>query len=104
MRPEEKADLIRELGNISRSVIAIEVRAEEREKAARQRFKALEAQQQKIDGEVEATGEHRIEALQKAHDEAKREASKWRWWVMSIGATLFTSALVGLVVFYLTNR
>lgn len=111
MKPEEKDKLVSQLGLISNNLAAIKARDHERQKFLDQRFRAQDARMAKYDermakydARAEASGQHDIVALQKKLDERRVESNKWKWWVLSIAASLMTSALVGLVVFYLTKK
>ena len=103
MRAEEKAQLIAELGSISTEIAKVQTRDEERGKFAEQRWRAIDARIGKLEKSADATGEHKLEVLQKALDKKTETLDKWKWWALSIFATLGTSAIVGLVVFYLTK-
>lgn len=104
MKPEDQATLLRELSTISTAITKAEVRAEEREKAAEQRFRAAEARLRRLEDEAETTGRHEITKLQAELKERKTEAAKWKWWILSIAATLITSTIVGLVVHFFATR
>ena len=100
MHPDERAKLIAELGKISTEIATVQVRDEERAKFLDQRFRAIDARLAKIEEDADASGQFNLVELQKQLDERKAESSKWKWWALSIIATIFTSALVGLVVHY----
>jgi uncharacterized coiled-coil protein SlyX len=97
MTPEDQAKLLRELSEISTAIATTDARSEERFRNVYERLKRLE-------DESEATGEHQIEALRCELRERKAEANRWKWWLLGIAATLITSAVTGLVVYFLTTR
>jgi len=104
MPPADRDKLLHELSEISTAIVRTEVRAEERHNATEQRFRSAEARLRKLEEESEATGQHQIVKLEAALAERRAEASKWKWWAISIASTLITSAIVGLVVHYLSTR
>lgn len=103
MNPEEEARLLAELGNISTKLTAIEVRAEERERSARDERDRVNARLAKLEGKADASGEHDLAVVRKALDREREAVSKIKWWGLSILATLATSAIVGLVVHYFSK-
>ena len=104
MKPEDQAKLLHELSGITTAITRTEVQAEEREKAHSQRFRSIDARIRKLEAGAEDTGEQRIEELQAKLAERKADAIRWKWWILSIASTLITSAIVGLVVYYLSTR
>lgn len=101
MNPEEQAKLIGELGNISTELARVQTRDEERAKFADQRWRAIDARIAKIEKNADASAGHDLAVLQKALDKRDVEFAKWKWYALSIAATLFTSALVGLIVHWI---
>lgn len=101
MNPEEQAKLIGELGKISTEIARVTTRDEERAKFLDQRFRAIDARIGKLEAGADASGAHDLVVLQKALDKRDAEFSRWKWWALSIAATLFTSALVGLIVHWI---
>jgi hypothetical protein len=104
MQPEDQAKLLRELSVISTAIARAEAVAAERAKAEEQRFRSVEARLRKLEDGAESTGEHKIAKLEAALRERREEQAKWKWWAISITSTLITSAIVGLVVHYLSTR
>jgi hypothetical protein len=104
MQPEDQAKLLRELSVISTAIARAEAVAAERAKAEEQRFRSVEARLRKLEDGAESTGEHKIAKLEAALRERREEQAKWKWWAISIASTLITSAIVGLVVHYLSTR
>ena len=54
--------------------------------------------------DTDVSGHQDLIVLQKTIDKREHEASKVKFWALSILATLITSALVGLVVHWLGGR
>ena len=98
MNEAEQARLVAELGVISTEIARVQTRDEERAKFLDQRFKAIDARLAKIEHVADSTGQHDLNTLQRALDKRDEEFSRWKWWALSIAATLATSAIVGLVV------
>jgi hypothetical protein len=103
MSPTERERLIDELRAISTEFARIQTREEERAKFLEQRFWAIDVRFAKLENSAEQTGRHDLVTLQKALDKRDAEFSRWRWWALSIVATIVTSAIIGLVVFYLNK-
>lgn len=104
MNPEEQAKLIGELGLISTEIARVQTRDEERGKFANQRWRAIDARLAKLEGFADTTAQHDLVVLQKQLDARLEESSKLKWWAISIFTTFATSAVVGLIVYYLTSR
>jgi hypothetical protein len=104
MNPEERAKLIAELGAISTEIARVQTRDEERSKFAEQRWRAVDARLAKLEGHADKSGAHDLAIVTKALDKATAANDKIKWWAVSIGTTLLTSAIVGLVVHYLAAR
>jgi hypothetical protein len=104
MNPEEKAQLVAELGKISTEIARVQTRDEERNRFAEQRWRAVDARLAKLEGHADASGQHDLAVVTKALDKATTNNEKIKWWALSILTTLATSAVVGLVVHYLASR
>ena len=97
MHPKEKDKLVEELGSIATSIARVETRDEERAKFADQRWRAIDARIGKLEHNADTN-------VTKALDKRTDELSKVKWWAVSIVTTFATSAVVGLIVYYLSTR
>ena len=104
MNPEDRATLIAELGKISTEIARVQTRDEERARFAEQRWRAIDARLAKLEGYADKSGEHDLALVTKALDKERENTAKIKWWALSILTTLATSAVVGLVVHYLSSR
>lgn len=104
MNPEDQARLLAELGAISTEIARIQTQNEERAKFADQRWRAVDARIAKLEKHADASAGHDLAVVQKALEKKADQLDKWKWWAMSILATLITSAIVGLVVHYLSTK
>lgn len=104
MHPKEKDKLVEELGSIATSIARVETRDEERAKFADQRWRAIDARIGKLEKHASETGEHKLAIVTKERDDERAELSKVKWWAVSIVTTFATSAVVGLIVYYLSTR
>jgi len=100
MNDEEKGQLVAELAKISTEIARVQTRDEERAKFADQRWRAIDARLGKLEGKADASGQHDLAVLQKALDKRDAEAVRWKFWALGILGGLFSSAIVGLVVYY----
>lgn len=104
MQPKEKDKLVEELGSITTALARVETRDEERAKFLEQRFRAIDARIGKLEQHADETGEHKLVVATGERDGARAELNKVKWWGLSILATFATSAVVGLIVYYLSTR
>ena len=104
MSTHDQNKLFEQLGSISTELAKMQARDEERQKSLDQRLRAIDARLAKLEEGADISGHQDLIALQKTIDKREHEASKIKFWALSILATLITSALVGLVVHFLGGR
>lgn len=104
MPTTDRNKLFDQLGAISTELAKMQARDEERQKSLDQRLRAIDARLGKLEESADVSGHQDLIALQKTIDKREQEASKLKFWGLSILATLLTSALVGLVVHWLGGR
>lgn len=104
MNEQDQARLTSELAGISTEIARVVTRDEERQKFLDQRFKSIDARISKLEHTSDATGKHDRIELERQLAARIAESGKWKWWALGIGASLASSALVGLVVHYLSSK
>jgi hypothetical protein len=96
MPEDERAELFQELGKIAAEIARLQARHEERTRSIEDRIVRLETG-------ADASGRQDLALVQKALDKREAQLAEGRRWVYSVIATLLTSAIVGLVVHYLSR-
>jgi len=100
MSTPDRNKLFAQLGSISTELAKIQARDEERQKALDQRLRAIDARLARLEKDAEKAAGSDLETLKNTIAKHQSEASKMKFWVLSIVATLLTSAVVGLVVHF----
>lgn len=104
MTTPDRNKLFAQLGDISNELAKIQGRDEERQKGLDQRLRAIDARLARLEKEAEKAAGSDLETLKSTIAKQHNDASKMKFWLLSILATLATSAIVGLVVHFFGGK